>query len=188
MASRPFPRSMSEDRKNIPSVSVAGQASTCPTVAANSGPRPIRSSDRARTDHRDTLPATQFDGLFFLFSGRTAAGRHRRLQPVQRPDSRNEQDGARSNRPGTPHRDRAAPLGLDHAPPVELPERTATRIGCAMRRDQAAVGGIRTNLAVIGLRIGSVGAILFHSCGTPVAGSTRSARGPRVRIAMKRNR
>ena len=83
---------------------------------------------------------------------------------------------------------RAAHLARCHAPPVELPERTATRIGCAMRRDQAAVGGIRTNLAVIGLRIGSVRAILFHSCGTPVAGSTRSARGPRVRIAMKRNR
>ena len=115
MASRPFPRSMSEDRKNIPSVSVAGQASTCPTVAANSGPRPIRSSDRGRTDHRDTLPATQFDGLFFLFSRRTAAGRHRRPQPVQRPESRNEQDGARSSRPGTPHRGRAAPLDLDHS-------------------------------------------------------------------------
>ena len=34
-------------------------------------------SDRGRTDHRDTLPATQFDGLFSLFSRRTAAGRHR---------------------------------------------------------------------------------------------------------------
>ena len=95
-----------------------------------------------------------------------------------------EQDGARSNRPATPHRDRAAPLGLDHATPVEMPERTAACIGCVMRRDQAAVGGIRTNLAVIGLRICSVGAILFRSRGTPVAGSTRTARGPRVRIAI----
>ena len=76
----------------------------------------------------------------------------------------------------------AARFARCHATPVELPERTAARIGCAMRRDQAAVGGIRTNLAVIGLRIGSVGAILFRSCGTPVAGSTRSARGSRVSV------
>ena len=154
-------------------------SSTCPRSSRNRSRRPRRwprpslpgSDSPRRTVHDLDALATQLENAY--------RGHARGAEELKRfAAAIRDLDG----------NTRAAHLARCHAPPVEMPERTAARIGCAMRRDQAAVGGVRTNLAVIGLRIGSVRAILFHSCGTPVAGSTRSARGPRVRIAMKRNR